>query len=294
MAPDPLPVEPAGQSDICAEAVRLAQVIAASGLRLKIMGGLAIWLTSRTARSGPFAREYGDLDVVADSRDRRAVEALLESNGYLPDRLFNALHGAQRLIYRAADAPWTLDVIFDELNMSHRIDLRGRLGGPVPTLDPADLLMTKLQIWQVNEKDVGDTACLLADAAIAVPPGRAGPGSPAAIRDVPASGSAAADTGPRLATAATDPSVDPVIDAARIRALTGSDWGLSHTVEGNLARIVALWRSTPVPVAPHDAAEQAETLLREIRSGPKTFAWRARARIGERVRWYETPEDVRK
>lgn len=246
--------------DIRQEAERLARAIAGSGLRLKLMGGLAVWLQSQTARSGPYARDYRDLDLVAASRDRRAVGTFLEGQGYLPDKLFNALHGAQRLMYSAAHGGWSLDIIFDELNMSHRIDLRGRLNGSAPTLDLADLLLTKLQVWQVNEKDLGDAACLLADhrLAVAEAPGEA------------------------------------VIDLARIRSLLGADWGLCHTVEGNLAKTADLWQRRTVAGVRHDVGAQVMALLGDIEAAPKSIGWRARARVGERVRWYETPEDVRK
>jgi hypothetical protein len=247
--------------DIRDEAARLAAAISGSGLRVKLMGGLAVWLLSQTIRNGPYAREFGDLDVVAASRDRKAIGAFLESIGYVPDRLFNALHGAQRLVYTSWHGRWSLDVIFDELNMSHRIDLRGRLNGSAPTLDPADLLMTKLQVWQVNEKDLGDAACLLADH--------------------------------RLALAASAPG-EAVIDLARVRDLVGSDWGLCHTAEGNLAKVADLWGRRPVPDVRFEVGGQVETLLAEIDAAPKSMGWRARARVGERVRWYETPEDVRK
>jgi hypothetical protein len=47
------------------------------------------------------------------------------------------------------------------------------------------------------------------------------------------------------------------------------------------------------PRGAHDPVEQAETLLKRIEAAPKSLAWRARASIGERVRWYQTPEEVR-
>jgi hypothetical protein len=77
--------------------------------------------------------------------------------------MFNALHGAQRLNFQHLDGRWPIDVVIDEVRMSHRIDLRGRLNGPGPTLTLADLLLTKLQIWEINPKDLGDVVCLLAD-----------------------------------------------------------------------------------------------------------------------------------
>lgn len=256
MDPGPSPQPP---TDVRQEAERLAATIVATGAPVRIMGGLAVWLRCETARRPPFAREYRDIDVVAPKRERKSVSAFLESAGYVPDRLFNALHGAQRLVYSSTAGPWTLDVIFDELNMSHRIDLRDRLALPGATIDLADLLLTKLQVWQVNEKDLGDAACILADHALV-------------------GGGATPDD----------------LDLDRIRALVGADWGLCHTTERNLGRVREEWLRRAADGTRFDAGRQVEALLDEIARTPKSMSWKARARVGERVRWYETPEEVRK
>ena len=148
---------------VTAEAERLVRAAHEAGLHVKAMGGVAIWLVSPSVRLPPYARAYRDLDLVASGKEARALRSFLESQGYLPDRMFNAIHGAQRLIFTTTHGDWSIDVLFDELRMSHRVDLRDRLAGTALTLAPADLLLTKLQIWRVNEKDLGDALCLLAD-----------------------------------------------------------------------------------------------------------------------------------
>lgn len=243
--------------DIRDEAERLAGAAGAAGLGLRLMGGLAIWLTSPSARRPPYARDYRDLDFAAPSAHAKRVTPFLSELGYVPERMFNALHGAQRLNFGHPDGCWTIDVVLDELAMSHRLDLRDRLGPAGPTLDLADLLLTKLQVFEVNRKDLGDIACLLADHPLS---------------DGPAAGA---------------------IDRGRVVALTSADWGWCHTVEANLARAAEQARAEPPTDAPFDAGRQAEALLAAVQAAPKSLAWRARARIGERVRWYETPEEVR-
>lgn len=269
--------------DIRQEAGRLTSAAIADGLPIRLMGGLAIWLLSPTVRSGSFAREYADMDFAAASRaGRTTVGDFFARQGYVPEKLFNALHGAQRLNFAAPDGRWTIDVVFDELNMSHRIDLRGRLNGSSPTIDPADLLLTKLQVWEINSKDFGDLICLLADVPLS------GPGvRPSDGRD----GSVAGAGADRVA--GTEVGQDPTIDLARIQALTGSDWGLCHTVERNLGLTAEFAREHTLPGAALDPVTQAQAILSAISAAPKSLAWRTRARVGERVRWYETPEEVR-
>jgi hypothetical protein len=245
--------------DIRAEAERLTEEIAAAGLGMRLMGGMAVWLVSPSARIAPFAREYADLDFAVRKADSRTVTPFLERQGYVPEKLFNSIHGAQRMNFAHPDGRWTIDVIIDELRMSHLIDLRGRLDPGHPTIDLADLLLTKLQVWEINAKDFGDVTCLLADHAL---------------------GESA-------------PMDSDAIDMKRITALTGADWGLCHTIERNLRGVADFARERRPGSAPFDPILQADTLLAAIAAGPKSLAWRLRSRVGERVRWYETPEEIR-
>jgi hypothetical protein len=244
-------------ADIRDEALRLTAAASDASLGLRLMGGLAVWVVAPSVRVAPFARDYGDLDFAVRGRDGRAVTPFLVGEGYVAERMFNSIHGAQRLNFGHPDGLWTIDVIIDALRMSHVIDLKGRLEPGPPTIDLADLLLTKLQVWEINAKDFGDITCLLADR--------------------------------RLADGA-DPDA---IDLSRILALTGTDWGLCHTLERNLRDVVAHARERKPADARFDPVSQAEALLAAIAAGRKSLAWRVRGRVGERVRWYETPEEIR-
>ena len=246
-------------ADIREEANRLTAAARAAGLGLRLMGGLAIWMVAPSVRVAPFAREYGDLDFAARGADSGAVTPFLLGEGYVAERMFNLIHGAQRLNFGHPEERWTIDVVIDALRMSHLIDLRGRLEPGRPTIDLADLLLTKLQVWEINAKDLGDITCLLAD------------------RPLSAAG----------------PADGEAIDLARILALTGTDWGLCHTLERNLRQVADFARERRPAASPFDPLLQAESLLTAIAAGRKSVAWRIRARIGERMRWYETPEEVR-
>ena len=148
------------------------------------------------------------------------------------------------------------------------VSLSGQLGGPGPSISLADLLLSKLQVWEINRKDLGDALCLLADHALA----------------------GAARAGDALRGDAADADE---ISLARLAAVLGADWGFCHTVERNLGKVTELWTAEPVPGAPHDVTTQAAAIRSAIDAAPKSRAWRMRARIGERVKWYETPEEVR-
>ena len=248
--------------DIHDEAARLGGLLVSSGSPAKLMGGLAVWLRSPSVRAAPFARPYADMDFVVAARGAARFKAFLLEQGYLPDQFFNALHGATRLYFQEPAGRWSIDVVVDELAMSHRLDLRGRLEGAGVTIELADLLLTKLQVWEINRKDLGDALCLLADHAVAEAHSTGGGGR------------------------------DDTIELGRIGAVLGGDWGFCHTVERNLGGVAELWGLEPVADSAFDVASQVDLIRAAIERAPKSLGWRARARVGERVRWYETPEEV--
>ncbi|HEV3273948.1 MAG TPA: hypothetical protein VG299_03700 [Candidatus Dormibacteraeota bacterium] len=245
-------------ADIRDEANRLAEAAISLGLSARLIGGLAIWLRCPSVRSGPFARSYEDMDFAITSASSTKFKALLMTQGYIPDQFFNGLHGATRLYYSEPTGRWSIDVVIDELAMSHTLDLRGRLDGPAPTITLADLLLTKLQVWEINRKDLGDALCLLADHALS-----------------------------------DDDSDTEGISLPRVRSVLGKDWGFCHTVLRNTQKVAALWSQEPLHGAARDVAAQVAALQQAIEDAPKSRAWRLRSRLGERVRWYETPEEVK-
>jgi hypothetical protein len=245
-------------SDIREEARRVAEAAVSLGMSARLIGGLAIWLRCPSVRDGPFERSYNDMDFAISAAAATKFKALLITQGYLPDQFFNGLHGATRLYYAEPAGRWSIDVVIDELVMSHKLDLRSRLDGPAPTITLADLLLTKLQVWEINRKDLGDTLCLLADHGLAE----------------------------------DDGDVDG-ISLPRVRSALGKDWGFCHTVLRNTRKVAELWSQEPLSGARHDVAAQTASLQQAIEDAPKSRAWRLRSRVGERVRWYETPEEVK-
>lgn len=234
---------------------RFAEAILTSSVALRLTGGVAVALCSPSAHHPSLAREYSDVDLVGRGRDSGAIKELVESVGYEGDRRFNALHGDQRLLFWEPDSGRQLDVFIDVAHLCHEIDLRERLAGPGATLPPADLLLMKLQVFETNRKDMEDMTALLADHPLA-------------------------DGGDAGA-----------IDVAYLEGLVGDDWGLWRTtteVAGRLERFVAgLDGFAPAPQVLARIAELRE----RFEAAPKSRRWRMRARIGERKRWYELPEE---
>ena len=135
---------------------------AAHSIPVRLIGGVAIWLRASAAARAALGRSYPDIDLVAHKRQSRELRAVLEEEGLEPERVFNATHGARRLLYHGPGG-WQVDVFLDTFEMSHTLDLGARLEAEPETLAAAELLLTKLQIAEVNRKDLSDAAMLLWD-----------------------------------------------------------------------------------------------------------------------------------
>jgi hypothetical protein len=244
-----------GEPAMVAAGLGVVAAAAARSIPVRLLGGVAIWIRASAAARGALGRSYPDIDLVAHKKQSRELRAVLEEQGLEPERVFNATHGARRLLYHGPG--WHADVFLDTFQMSHTLDLGERLEAEGQTLAAAELLLTKLQIAEVNRKDLSDVAMLLWDHQ----PGSAdGPGQ---------------------------------LNALRVARVCAGDWGLFTTVADNLAACAAL---LPELVAGHGDRDRISARITAVaaalRDAPKTTGWRMRAKVGRRVRWYQTPEEI--
>jgi hypothetical protein len=249
------------EADPLPEAVALVDGAARAGLRLRLLGGLGVRVLCPDFP--PRLRAGQDMDLACASKGRRDVAAYLEESGCVPDKMFNSLNG-DRQMYFTAPSGRPVDVMVDRLVMCHTLDFRPSFGNSSLTLDPADLLLSKLQIIELNAKDARDITHLLSG----VPIGGKAPGQ--------SSGA-------------------PFIDTGRFGEVLAADWGWWRTTTGNLEKLPALLAESREMIPPQprfDALEQAARLLDVAKSVPKSMKWKLRANVGDRVRWYELPEEV--
>ena len=250
----------AAVADPLPEAIALARAAAESGVNLKLLGGLAVRVLCPDLPARQRAGQ--DMDFACLSKGRKDTAAFLERSGCEPDRRFNNLNGDRQMYFNAPSGR-PVDVMVDRLTMCHVLDFRPSFGALPMTLGPVDILLSKLQIVELNPKDVWDIFQLLSGLPVSAP----GAGRPGAIS----------------------------IDHDRFGKLLGSDWGWWRTVTGNLDKLPGLAQSNPelVPrAAQYDPIAQANMLAEIARTVPKGMKWKMRANVGDRVRWYELPEEV--
>lgn len=246
------------ESDIVREATRLAEQAEADGIALRILGGIAIHLTCPDATIYPqLHRSYRDIDLAGTKRGGKQIRAFLQAQGYDANARFNALHGASRLLFYDHHHQRQVDVFLGTFSMCHKIDLEPRIPLTAPTLPVSDLLLLKLQIIELNEKDILDALALL----LQYQP----------ITD-------------------DDPGT---ISTRYIAQLGASDWGWFTTLQDNLRTVRE--QAHDVLVEPSDAARverRIDEILRAMDNEPKPVAWRLRDRVGRRKIWYQLPDEV--
>jgi hypothetical protein len=260
---DRVPADGDTLGDPLEEALRIIARAREHGLTVRLMGGLAFHALVPEWRAN-IARDGRDIDLATRGRDGRELSNLLGELGYVADKQYNALYGHKQLYFMDPARERPLDVLIDRLEMCHRLEFGGRLALDYPTLDPSDLLLTKLQIVKVTRKDLLDMLALLSELPMSPPE-----------EDV------------------------HKIEIDRIAGITGQDWGWWRTVTGNLEKLQAFLGDDLRPdelelgrPPRFSLREQLGALSAAIEAAPKSTRWRIRARVGERMPWYEEPEEV--
>jgi hypothetical protein len=242
--------------DIRKEARRVVATMDLVNVPVRLIGGVAIWLRCPSADHELLHREYVDLDLLGLSPSYSEIKKLLTGLGYQPDKFFNSLHGRTRMLFHDLENNRQVDVLLDEMNMCHRLDFRSRISVDEHTLSIADLLLTKLQIVEANPKDIIDLYTLLCDHPIGDQDGE-------------------------------------MINGSYIARLTASNWGLYRTIQLNLDRVIEQAKVIP-QIGSYAIEQQIRELRDKIDSEPKSIKWKMRDRVGDRVKWYELPEEVRR
>jgi len=204
-------------------------------------------------------RKFTDFDFASYPRFVKDIRRVLSELGYEEDKQVTQLFGDRRMLFHDPVFSRHIDVFFNSLDFCHPVHFVGRLEAEQFTLPLAELLLEKMQIVQINEKDLIDSIMLLRE-------------HPIGDQD------------------------HETVNAVVIARTLGNDWGFWRTVTGNLKVLdetldhyadLSLEDRTIVRV-------RIKELQARIESQPKTLMWKARAKIGERLKWYKDVEELQR
>jgi hypothetical protein len=241
-------------ADPVAEARRLIDAARAQGMTVRVLGGVAVHMQS-PAGQPLLPRALKDIDLVTTRPEGQAAGRLLEELGYAGEEMFNALRGSRRRLYHDPVNGRQLDVFVGEFSMCHSLPIAERLDRHPYTVPLAELLLTKLQIVELNERDERDiyTLCYHHEVGEGLGDG---------------------------------------IESDVVAALCAGDWGLWRTCRGTIERCRADIELYELESAARELIQsRLRRLWEHVEAAPKTGKWKRRSRLGERVRWYQEPEE---
>jgi hypothetical protein len=227
---------------------------------LRVLGGLAIKVHSPHASHRSLERKYPDIDFVTDKTSAKKLLDFLPEVGYTPNKTFNTLSGDRRQLWYDEEHGRQIDIFIGDFTMCHTLPLADRLHIEPLTLPLAELFLSKAQIVELNRKDVLDLLTLLLDHEM-------GPGD------------------------------DETINTELIGELCAKDWGLYTTISMTIQKLRDFLDEGNVELDDSEAQAIKKRLValeKAMDQAPKTLAWKMRAKVGTRVRWYEEVEEVQR
>ncbi len=264
--------------EFVAEAEKLVGGAQKRGIVLRILGALAIYIHSRHVpgalsiyerikRFGEGKPMFTDLDLAAYSKQRKKVMEYFEKElKFKYDMMMRVLWAGKRLIYFHPKDYYHVDVFFDKLEFSHDVVFgnkpgKGRLELDYPTISLADLVLEKVQIHQINLKDIVDLMVLFYG------------------HDV------------------CDRHERECIDGKYVAKVLADDWGFWYDATNNLRRVKHFtekyFSEGKLSGEERDRIiGRVDRLLNMIDEEPKTKRWRKRAKAGTSKPWYREVEEV--
>lgn len=265
--------------DFAKEAIKIVEAAQGKNIYLRIMGALGVYIGIMNNEKcldlyktiGRFSEgEFGftDLDLVAYGKQRNAIEKFFKELSFKPDDYVNAMFSDRRLIFYHPNQPYSVDIFFSPLEFSHIIDLgkdpeKGRLKLSFPTLPLSDMVLLKLQIHDINRKDLADLAVIFSCYPI------------------------------------SEQEEHGKINVNRIVEVLSDDWGFWYDATNNLKLLknfLGEFLEKEHAQNYHEKIKETiktiEELEHKIESSQKTKNWLKRAKIGTSKRWYNVVEEI--
>jgi len=241
------------------EAMRIVGEGSKRDLHVRLLGAIAFqtrcpkfsFLTLR------LNRVLSDVDFAAYSTESPRISGMMRELGYEDQPMITALFGDRRTIWDNRTSGLHVDIFLDKLEMNHDISFQNRLDIDPFTIPLEEMLLEKMQIVRLEEKDIVDTTMLLREHEV---------------------GGVGQET----------------INARYIAKLLSNDWGFYYTFTNNMGKVKS-WITKHEHVDEEDKKDvcaKIDTILQRATDEPKSFRWEARSKIGTKKKWYNDVESL--
>ena len=264
------------EDEFVKEAIGLVEKAQSRGVHLRILGSLGAYVRSVNNGRGDLFRSlerfgggkplFTDLDLLGYNKQKGDITKFFRELNFKPDPLVNAMFGHKRMVFYHPDNRYHVDIFMNKLEFSHTVDFgdkpgSGRLELDYPTISATDIVLEKLQIHEINRKDLVDLIALFL------------------VHDV------------------QEQFNKEAVDGGHIAKLLADDWGFWYDATTNLAKLEPLVQeflreSKITAQQSQTVTERVEKLLNLINHTPKSKAWEKRAKTGTSKRWYTEVEEI--
>jgi len=264
------------EDEFLKESLGIVERAQSRGVCIRILGSLAAYIRARDAGHADLFKSLGrfgegmplftDLDLAAYGKQRPGIDKLFRELAFQPNTLVNGMFGHKRLIYYHPQGKFHVDIFINKLEYSHDVDFgekpgEGRLEIDYPTISPADIVLEKLQIHEINRKDLIDLIVLFF------------------VHDIEAQFGKNA------------------IDGTYIGKVLPREWGFWYDATTNLDKVRELLhqleKEGKLSVSQVQIVEEKiEKLLGYVNNTPKERSWEKRAKTGTKKPWYREVEEV--
>lgn len=264
------------EDEFVKEAIGLVEKAQSRGVHLRILGSLGAYVRSLNNGYGDVFRSlerfgggkplFTDLDLLGYNKQKGDITKFLRELNFKPDPLVNAMFGHKRMVFYHPDNRYHVDVFLNKLEFSHIVDFgdkpgSGRLELDYPTISATDIVLEKLQIHEINRKDLIDLIALFL------------------VHDV------------------QEQFNKDVVDGGHIGKMLSGDWGFWYDATANLGKLKPLvddfLKEGRITAAQSQTVmERVEELLNLINKTPKSKAWEKRAKTGTGKPWYTEVEEI--
>jgi hypothetical protein len=228
-------------------------------LNIRLTGGIAIRF--RCERNNELfdrlGRKYPDIDMVCLSKDVGKAKEYFKNRNYELNQAVYIYSEGKRLIFENHSSTTKIEIFVDELNFCHLIDLKGRLDIDYPTISLSDLLLSKMQIVKIAEKDLIDLTILILEHDLSDKEGK------------------------------------NTINITYIASLLSADWGFYFTFTRNIKNLLlyidkSLAEKNQVEII----VGKLDVLSTAISQSNKKIGWKLRACIGDKLKWYQDVSEI--